>query len=101
MTYQPYYGNRGSETFNAGSCSCDQDGHWHIMKENTGRRFDFDVHQNTLTQAPRTNTPQGAAMVGTRMFMIKFKDNNNNQLGKWALYHAASTSNALTRTWVI
>lgn len=95
------YGNRGSETFNAGSCSCDQDGHWYIMKENTGRRFDFDVRQNTLTQAPRTNTPQGAAMVGTRMFMIKFKDNNNNQLGKWALYHAASTSNALTRTWVI
>ncbi len=95
------YGNRGSETFTGGSCSCDQDGHIHIFKENTGRRFDFDVEQNTLTQAPRTNTPQGNAAVSKRMFMTKFMDNSGNQLARWALYHAASSSNALTRTWVI
>lgn len=67
------YGNQ-LETFTTGSFGFDHDGKIYIQKEATGRIFLFDIHRNTLKSFTTNVHPQGAAVVGQKMFILPFTD---------------------------
>lgn len=62
------------ETFGAGSSSVDLDGYIHIQKDATGRIYRFDVAKNVMEPWVLNPLPQGAAVVGDKMFMTTYTD---------------------------
>jgi len=67
------YGNQ-QETFTTGSHSCDANGFIYLQKEATGRSFRFYVGMNLMTSLSTNVTPQGAVLVGNRMFVLPYTD---------------------------
>ena len=62
------------ETFATGSCSIDLDGVIYIQKEATGRVYRFNVAKNVLEPFVLNPVPQGAAVVGDKMFLTTFTE---------------------------
>jgi len=67
------YGNQ-NETFTTGTASLDFDGAIYIQKEATGRIFKFNVDQFTMQSFFYNPLPQGAAVVGGKMFVLPYQD---------------------------
>ncbi len=87
------YGNQ-NETFTTGSCAVDGNGMIYIMKEATGRIYKFDVALNELQPFTTSPVPQGAAVVGDKMFLQRYIDGATTIT---YLYMLAQNSNVLTR----
>lgn len=85
------------ETFGAGSCSVDLDGKIYIQKDATGRVYRFDVAKNVLEPLVLNPVPQGAAVVGDKMFMTTYKDGGTELNFLYSLCH---TRQELLR-WVV
>ena len=86
------------ETFTTGSSNCDYDGTIYLSKEITGRNFMFQVDKNMIESLCQNYQPNGAVLVGNKMFMLPYVDGATNIP---ILYQAAHTSNILTRLLVI
>jgi hypothetical protein len=88
------YGNQ-AETFTTGVCY-DYDGinNIYIMQAATGRCFYYDVLRNTLLQACEHNIPQGAAIVGDKLYGVPYVDGSTRI---YFLYHWLNTSQILVR----
>lgn len=84
------------ETFTTGSCSVDLDGFIYIQKDATGRILRFDVAKNILEPFTLNPVPQGAAVVGDKMFLTTFTEGGTVNF----LYTLGNTRNELTR-WVV
>lgn len=67
------YGNQ-METFTTGSSSVDMDGKIFINKEATGRIYQFIVEDNEMLPLVANLHPQGAAVVGDKMFILPYFD---------------------------
>lgn len=91
------YGN-AFETFNAGSFCFDFGGHVYIAKEATGRIFRFNCETWTLQSFAVNAMPQGAAVVGNKMFMLPYQDGGTQIDFLYTLNH---TSNMLLRMLVV
>ena len=91
------YGQQ-AEAFGAGSCSVDLDGAIYLQKDATGRIFRFDVAKNVLEPFVLNPVPQGAAVVGDKMFMTTFTE-GASKLNY--LYTLGNTRPELTRWLVI
>lgn len=85
------------ETFTTGSCSVDLDGYIYIQKDATGRIYRFDVAKNVLEPWVLNPVPQGAAVVGDKMFMTTFREGASEVN---FLYTLGNTRSELTR-WVV
>lgn len=85
------------EVFGAGSCSVDLDGYVYIQKDATGRYYRFDVAKNVLEPWVLNPLPQGAAVVGDKMFMTTYTD-GGSKLN--FLYALGQTRTELVR-WVV
>ena len=86
-----------NETFTTGSCAVDLGGFIYIQKDATGRIYKFDVAKNYLTPFTYNPVPQGAAVVGDKMFMTTYKEGASKVL---YLYTLGNTRSELTR-WVV
>jgi hypothetical protein len=86
------------ETFSAGSCSVDLDGFVYVQKDATGRIYRFDVAKNVLEPFVQNPVPQGAAVVGDKMFMTTFIEGASRVN---FLYTLGQTRAELTRWLVI
>lgn len=88
-----------AETFTTGSVY-DNGGNGNIyaQKDATGRFFKYDAGSNTLLPWHTLMYPQGAAVVGDRMFTIEYTDGGTTL--KW-VYFISSTSNIMFRSLVI
>lgn len=86
------------ETFGAGSSSVDLDGYIYVQKDATGRIYRFDVAKHVLEPWVFNPVPQGAAVVGDKMFMTTYNDGGDNIN---FLYALANTRAELTRWLVI
>ena len=62
------------ETFTTGSCSVDLHGYIYIQKDVTGRIYRFDVANNAIEPFVLNPVPQGAAVVGDKMFLTTYTD---------------------------
>ena len=91
------YGGQ-QETFTTGSCSVDMDGKIYIQKEATGRIYRFDVARHVLEPFVFSPMPQGAAVVGDKMFFQTFREGDTKLLYLYSLGH---TRAELTRWLVI
>ncbi len=91
------YGQQ-TETFTTGSCAVDLDGYIYIQKDATGRVFRFDVANNVLEPWVLNPVPQGAAVVGDKMFMTTLLDGSTRVN---YLYTLGNTRSELTRWLVI
>jgi len=91
------YGNQ-NETFTAGTSSLDYQGMIYISKENQGRIFRFNVKKWQLEGLMNYVQPQGAAVVGDKMFMLPYID-GANELN--FLYHGSHTSQVMHRMLLI
>jgi hypothetical protein len=87
------YGNQ-QETFTTGTSSVDYDGKIYISKEATGRYFMFDVNKNILESLCQNYQPNGAAVVGNKLWLLPYHDGATDLP---FLYQAAHTSNLVTR----
>jgi hypothetical protein len=67
------YGNQ-FETFTAGTSSFDHDGNIYLQKEATGRIFKFNINEWVMQSFSFNAIPQGAAVVGNKMFMLPYED---------------------------
>ena len=86
------YGNQ-QETFTTGSHSCDYDGNIYIQKEITGRFFKFDVDANNITSLSTNVTPQGAVLVGNRMFILPYTDGGTEIIFLYSVIHTSTILN--------
>lgn len=86
------------ETFTTGSCSVDLDGYIYIQKDATGRIYRFDVAKHALEPWVLNPVPQGAAVVGDKMFMTTL---NEGATRLNYLYTLGNTRAELTRWLVI
>ncbi len=86
------YGNQ-QETFTTGSHSCDYDGNIYIQKEITGRLFKFDVDANNITSLSTNVTPQGAVLVGNRMFILPYTDGGTKITYLYSVIHTSTILN--------
>jgi hypothetical protein len=84
------------ETFTSGSCSVDLDGFIYIQKDATGRILKFDVSKNVLEPFTLNPVPQGAAVVGDKMFLTTFTEGGTVNF----LYTLGNSRTELTR-WVV
>lgn len=91
------YGNQ-AETFSTGTYSCDIDGFIYLQKEATGRFFRFDVAKHIIESLSTNVTPQGAVLVGNRMFILPFKDGGTEINFLYSVIH---TSNILNRCLLV
>jgi hypothetical protein len=91
------YGNQ-METFTTGSCTVDLDGVIYIQKDATGRLFKFNIAKNVLDPFVLNPVPQGAAIVGDKMFLTTFKE-GLTEIN--FLYTLGNTRAELTRWLVI
>lgn len=87
------YGNQ-TETFTTGSSSVDIRGRIYIQKEATGVIFNFDVALHVLRPFTVNPIPQGAAVVGDKMFITTYQDGGTSI--NW-LYTLGHTRTELTR----
>lgn len=90
------YGNQ-LETFGAGSCAVDLDGFIYIQKDATGRILRLDVAKMALDPFTFNPVPQGAAVVGDKMFMTSLKEGAT--IVRY-LYTLGNTRSELTR-WLV
>ena len=90
------YGNQ-FETFTTGTCSVDLNGQIFIQKDATGRIYRFDVSDNVLQPWVKNPVPQGAAVVGDKMFMQTFREGATEI---YKLYTLGNTRAELTR-WIV
>ena len=86
------YGNQ-QETFTTGSHSCDIDGSIYLQKEITGRFFKFDVGANIITSLSTNVTPQGAVLVGNRMFVLPYTDGGTEIIFLYSVIHTSTILN--------
>lgn len=91
------YGNQ-NETFTSGSSSLDFDGMIYILKESQGRIFRFNVKKFQLESFAFNPQPQGAAVVGGKMFMLPYNEGGTTLN---FLYNQAHTSNIMHRILLI
>lgn len=89
------YANQ-SETFTTG-CAYEYDGGQkiYIAQAVTGRFFYYDVLLNALESASEHNFPQGAAIVGDKLFIVPYVDGSTTIR---FLYHWLNTSQTLVRS---
>lgn len=87
-----------NETFGAGSSAVDLGGSIYIQKDATGRIYRFDVAKNVLKPFVQNPVPQGAAVVGDKIFMTTYVEGATKVL---YLYALGSTRAELTRWLVI
>ncbi len=85
------------ETFATGSCATDRAGVIYIQKDATGVIFRFDVANNVLTPFGVNPIPQGAAVVGDKMFVQTYSEGATTIR---YLYTLGNTRSELTR-WLI
>lgn len=86
------YGNQ-TETFTAGTHSCDLDGNIYLQKESTGRFFKFDVAMNLLTSLSTNVTPQGVVLTGNRMFILPYIDGGTEINFLYSVIHTSPILN--------
>lgn len=92
---QPYSGQ--SETFSTGSSAADSDGSIFLQKDATGRIYRFDVAGNYLEPFTTNPVPNGTAVVGSKMFVQKFREGSTEIT---FLYTLNNTRSELTR-WLV
>lgn len=94
VTYQ-----RQSETFNTGT-GWDNSGHGQIYghKDATSRYFRFDLAKNTMDPLGQMPLPQGAALVGDRLFTVDITDGAEVLT---YLYHIRNSSTDMLRMLII
>lgn len=85
------------ETFTTGSSSVDIAGDIYIQKDATGRIFKFSVAENAIKAFTVNPVPQGAALVGTKMFITTLYEGGTKIR---YLYTLGNTRSELTR-WMI
>ena len=86
------------ESFTTGTCSIDLDGYIYIQKDAVGRIYRFDVAKNVLEPWVLNPVPQGAAVVGDKMFATTYTDGGTTIN---FLYTLGNTRAELTRWLVI
>lgn len=86
------------ETFTTGTCSIDINGSIYIQKEATGVIFKFDVARNVLEPFTVNPVPQGAVLVGDKMFATSYNDGGTTINYLYTLGH---TRSELTRFLII
>ena len=86
------------ETFGAGSSAVDLGGFIYIQKDATGRIYKFDVAKNVLKPFVQSPIPQGAAVVGDKIFMTTYVEGATRVN---YLYALGNTRSELTRWLVI
>lgn len=93
LTYAPQV-----DTFNTGSCYDYDDDYIMISKEATGRLFRYMIAENRLIPWSTLIYPNGAAVVGDKMWTKTYIDGNEKL--KW-VYHLLNTSSMLFRCLMI
>lgn len=86
------------ETFTTGSSNVDFGGRIYIQKDATGRIFYLDIAKNALYPFALNPVPQGAAVVGQKMFITSYYD-GPTEINY--LYTLGNTRSELTRWLVI
>ena len=86
------------ETFTTGSSAVDLGGYIYIQKDATGRIYKFDVAKNVLKPFVQNPVPNGAAVVGDKIFMTTYVEGATRVN---YLYALGSTRSELTRWLVI
>lgn len=86
------------ETFTTGSSNVDVGGMIYIQKDATGRIYRFDVAKNAIYPFAANPVPQGAALVGQKMFITSVYEGST--LAIRYLYTLGNTRSELTR-WAI
>ena len=87
-----------AETFTTGSSYTKMDRYIYIRKENTGRMFKFSISGNYLEPVTTTLYPESTAVLGDKMWGVKYVENNEVKL-TW-LYWLGNTTNILHRMLV-
>ena len=85
------------ETFTTGSCSIDLDGVIYIQKEATGRIYRFNVARNVIEPFVLNPVPQGAAVVGDKMFLTTFTEG----AAKLNYLHTLGNTRAELTRWLV
>lgn len=75
------------ETFTTGTFSTDADGGIFLCKEATGRIFKFDVGDWIMKSFATNVLPQGAAVVGNKMFFLPYTDGGTKIQFLYSLNH--------------
>lgn len=86
------------ETFTTGSSNVDFGGRIYIQKDATGRIYYLDIAKNALYPFALNPVPQGAAVVGQKMFITTYYD-GATEINY--LYTLGNTRSELTRWLVI
>ena len=92
----PYGGQM--ETFTTGSSAVDINGAVYLQKDATGRLFLFDIAENALKPFATNPIPQGAALVGGKLFITTF---NEGATKLRFLYTLSNTRSELVRYLII
>ena len=87
--------NNLTETFTTGTSYSKMDKYIYIRKENTGRMFKFSISGNYLEPLTTTLYPESTAVLGDKMWGVKYVENNEVKL-TW-LYWLGNTTNILHR----
>jgi hypothetical protein len=90
LTYAPV-----AETVTTGTSACYRSGKWYVHKDATGRYFQFSPSAFRLDPLSTNVYPQGAALVGNRMFTATTRDGST--VLRW-VYHQHNTSTLLWRS---
>lgn len=85
------------ETFTTGTCAVDVGNFIYIQKDATGRIYRFNVAKHVLDPFGFNPVPQGAAVVGDKMFVQTYTDGATSLR---YLYTLGNTRSELTR-WLI
>jgi hypothetical protein len=88
-----------AETFTTGSSYSLLGNHIYIRKEATGRMFQYSIRGNHLEPFTTTLYPEGAAILGDKMWGKKYMENGQCKM-KW-LYWLQNTGNVLHRMLII
>lgn len=83
------YGN-ALPTFTTGSCSVDMDGSIYVQKEATGVIYRLNVAENALEPFALNPYPQGAAVVGDKMFVQTLREGSVDIRYLYTLGHTRS-----------
>ena len=85
------------EGFSTGSCAVDTGKFIYIQKDATGRIYRFDISRHVIEPFAVNPIPQGAAVIGDKMFIQTYKDGATSLQ---YLYTLGNTRAELTR-WLI
>jgi hypothetical protein len=91
------YKRQQQETFSTGSSAANSDGSIFLQKDATGRICRFDVAGNYMEPFTINPVPHGAAVVGSKMFIQKFREGSTEIT---FLYTLNNTRSELTR-WLV